>query len=761
MGLLRLPSTTEVLTEASSTLGPKSSPDPTVRDNTNLSLSSLSTLSTRSRIPTDPTLTVAMTLTSPSAAASITTSQDAAASITTSLDAAASTITDPSAALSMSTDPAAVSMHTDPREAASMITNPSREALTKVVSIDTTLIRMLLPAAVPAAGNPARSLAAAPAALKRACLLSPHLERASTDLTAVLTPVRLSTSLTLSATPQGNLTLFTATAKRSLSTNLIDLTPAFTSLFTSLMLVSTSLTAAMVRLTTSLTATLRSPMTLTVSRPANLMSEALTASHCTLLKASAAVSAMSMLLVSLSTATVILTVSAMDTVTATSEELIFQALILNLVRTIRSRTSISTAETRESSAEERFTKALATKSALLVAGKLMDTARQISINLEALALLSKVLFTSLTNLVTARSTLLSIRSVPLVTARSTLFPIRSTHLLTESLSLIKISILTSPLLKVVTVVKVPMVLSSALGVLEEDLFTLATAREIMVSTARVMVQAMASVVSKALLAAASESKSSVSETMFMARAITSPTRATTSPTRSPTTCLTSLSLRISTTDPSMTSSSQLLMALTTSTTVIRAALTTSTLDLSALVKLVVPALASRMVMALTLISNTLLVLSTMMMRLASVILALTGLSLTSTPITVSLTPISTKPVSMTTSRLPRARFPRRKGSMNSFLAATSAMTHLSSTTSPTADLTPSLSSTAGVPSVMLTGTHSITLVVETATEAMAASAVVVPTTVAALRATPRHHLEALVDSTDSEKLIASRQEIQT
>merc|ERR1712038_1984117 len=213
MGLLRLPSTTEVLTEASSTLGPRSSPDPTVRDNTNLSLSSLSTLSTRSRIPTDPTLTVAMTLTGPSAAASI----------TTSLDAAASTITDPSAALSMSTDPAAVSMHTDPREAASMITNPSREALTKVVSIDTTLIRMLLPAAVPAAANPARSLAAAPAALKRVCLLSPHLERASTDLTAVLTPERLSTSLTLSATPQGNLTLFTATAKRSLSTNLIDL----------------------------------------------------------------------------------------------------------------------------------------------------------------------------------------------------------------------------------------------------------------------------------------------------------------------------------------------------------------------------------------------------------------------------------------------------------------------------------------------------------------------------------------------------------
>merc|ERR1712038_1111535 len=257
MGLLRLPSTTEVLTEASSTLGPKSSPDPTVRDNTNLSLSSLSTLSTRSRIPTDPTLTVAMTLTSPSAAASITTSQDAAASITTSLDAAASTITDPSAALSMSTDPAAVSMHTGPREAASMITNPSREALTKVVSIDTTLIRMLLPAAVPAAANPARSLAAAPAALKRVCLLSPHLERASTDLTAVLTPVRLSTSLTLSATPQGNLTLFTATAKRSLSTNLIDLTPAFTSLFTSLTLVFTSLIAAMVRLTTSLMATVR------------------------------------------------------------------------------------------------------------------------------------------------------------------------------------------------------------------------------------------------------------------------------------------------------------------------------------------------------------------------------------------------------------------------------------------------------------------------------------------------------------------------
>merc|ERR1712051_378291 len=343
------------------------------------------------------------------------------------------------------------------------------------------------------------------------------------------------------------------------------------------------------------------------------------------------------------------------------------------------------------------------------------------------------------------------------------------------------------------VVKVLMVLASALGVLVEDastmstlvmarritvmarristlasanmISTLATAREIMDSTAKNMVQDMASTVSKALLAVASASMSLVSETLLMARRMsTSLIRSTTPLTISPTTCLTRRR-RISTIDPLMTLSSQLLMVLTTSTTVIRAAQTISTPDPSASAKLVVLALASRAAMVLILISNTLLVLNTMMMKLASAAVTLIGLSLTSTPNTAQLTPISTKQVSMTTSRLPRARSLRRKDSIHSFLKATSAMTHLVSTTSPTvvdmeADHMLSLSSTARAPSVTSTRTHSIESVVETATEAMEASAVVMPTTVVALRATPRHLSEASVDLADSEKR-TSRQKIQT
>merc|ERR1719189_3148620 len=279
-----------------------------------------------------------------------------------------------------------------------------------------------------------------------------------------------------------------------------------------------------------------------------------------------------------------------------------------------------------------------------------------------------------------------------------------------------------------------------------------------------MVQDMALVVSTALLVVASASMSLVSNTLLMVRRISMTlTRSTTSPTTSPITCLTRRR-KISTTDPLMTLSSQLLMALTTSTTVIKAAQTISTPNLSASAKLVVLALASRSAMDLILISDTLLVLSTMMMKLASVV-TLTGLSLTSTPITAVLTPISTKLVSMTTSRSPRARCLKRKNSIHSFLKATLVTTHLSTTTSPmvvdmAADHMLSLSSTARAPSVTSKRTHSITSVVEPATEAMEVSAVVVPTTVVALRATPRHLSDTSVDLADSEKR-TSRQKIQT
>merc|ERR1712156_950503 len=158
-----------------------------------------------------------------------------------------------------------------------------------------------------------------------------------------------------------------------------------------------------------------------------------------------------------------------------------------------------------------------------------------------------------------------------------------------------------------------------------------------------------------------------------------------------------------------------------------------------------------------------LVLSTMMMKLASVV-TLTGLSLTLTPNSAKLTPISTKRVSMTTSRSPRARCLKRKNSTQSFLKATSVMIHLLTTTSPTvvnmaADLMLSLSSTARAPLVTSTRTHSITSVVEPATKAMEASAVVNPTTVVALRANPRHLSDTSVDLADSEKR-TSRQKIQ-
>ena len=108
-------------------------------------------------------------------------------------------------------------------------------------------------------------------------------------------------------------------------------------------------------------------MTLTVSKFTSLMSEVLSASHHT--SSMTSTTRMLMLLTTLSTATAMVTVSVTDTVTATSEELIFQALILNLVRTIRSRTFIFTVETREQSSVEKYTKDSASKSALLEADR--------------------------------------------------------------------------------------------------------------------------------------------------------------------------------------------------------------------------------------------------------------------------------------------------------------------------------------------------------------------------------------------------------
>merc|ERR550539_335705 len=136
-----------------------------------------------------------------------------------------------------------------------------------------------------------------------------------------------------------------------------------------------------------------------------------------------------------------------------------------------------------------------------------------------------------------------------------------------------------------------------------------------------------------------------------------------------------------------------------------------------------------------------------------------------TTITVSPILTSIKLVSTTTLRSPRVRCLRRKGSMNSFPAATSAMTHLFTTFTPTvvptaADHSHSPSITAKAPSVTSTRTHFIKSVPEAASRAMEAFAVVNPTTVAALRATARHPTEVLVDLADSEKL-TSRQKIQT